>query len=52
MTPYVIKYDVKSEKKTIMAKTIIQYLNVYLRNEFDFWKVHGIMNTSGVLQSK
>ena len=23
-----------------------------LRNEFDFWKVHGIMNTSGLLQSK
>ena len=25
---------------------------VNLRNEFDFWKVHGIMNTSGLLQSK
>ena len=23
-----------------------------LWNEFDFWKVHGIMNTSGLLQSK
>ena len=23
----------------------------YLLNEFDFWKVHGIMNTSGLLQS-
>ena len=23
-----------------------------LRNEFDFWNVHGIMNTSGSLQSK
>ena len=23
-----------------------------LRNEFDFWNVHGIMNTSGLLQSK
>ena len=22
-----------------------------LRNEFDFWNVHGIMNTSGLLQS-
>ena len=22
----------------------------YLRNEFGFWKVHGIMNTSGLLQ--
>ena len=25
---------------------------VHLRNEFDFWKVHGIMNTLGLLQSK
>ena len=24
----------------------------YLRNEFYFWKVHGITNTSGLLQSK
>ena len=24
----------------------------YLRSEFEFWKVHGIMNTSGLLQSK
>ena len=23
---------------------------IHLRNEFDFWKVHGIMNTSGLLQ--
>ena len=23
----------------------------YLRNEFNFWKVHGIMNTSGLAQS-
>ena len=22
-------------------------INIHLRNEFDFWKVHGIMNTSG-----
>ena len=25
---------------------------VYLRNEFDLWNVHGIMTTSGLLQSK
>ena len=24
----------------------------HLRNEFDFWNVHGIMNASGLLQSK
>ena len=23
-----------------------------IKNEFDFWNVHGIMNTSGLLQSK
>ena len=27
-------------------------MSVYLRNKFDFWSVHGIMNTSGLLQSK
>ena len=26
--------------------------NSLLGNEFDFWKVHGIINTSGLLQSK
>ena len=25
---------------------------IHLRNEFDFWKVRGIMNNSGLLQSK
>ena len=25
---------------------------VHLRYEFDFWNVHGIMNTRGLLQSK
>ena len=25
---------------------------VHLRNEFDFWKAHGIRNTSSLLQSK
>ena len=24
----------------------------HLRNEFNFWNVHGIMNTSGLVQSK
>ena len=24
---------------------------IYLRNDFHFWKVHGIMNTSSLLQS-
>ena len=25
---------------------------VYLRNAFNFWSVHGIMNTLGLLQNK
>ena len=25
---------------------------VHLRNEYDLWKVHGIVNTLGLLQSK
>ena len=39
------------------AKKMVNFYQVtsqgYLRNEFDFWKVHGIMNTScfGSLQS-
>ena len=28
------------------------HVPVYLRNEFDFWKFHGIMNISRLLQSK
>ena len=27
-------------------------LCILLRNEFNFWNVHGIKNTSGLLQSK
>ena len=33
-----------------IAKLLVVWL--YLRNEFKFWKVHGIMNTSGLLQRK
>ena len=29
-----------------------KWMCVYLRNEFDFWYGHGIMNTLGLLQSK
>ena len=35
----------------VHLKTRSGNLNIHLRNEFDFWKVHGIMNTSGILQS-
>ena len=30
----------------------VGHINCCLRNEFDFWNVHGIKNTSGLLQSK
>ena len=29
----------------------IYIINVNISNKFNFWKVHGIMNTSGLLQS-
>ena len=35
----------------VLADTCPQAAN-YLRNEFNFWKVHGIMNTSGIVHSK
>ena len=28
----------------------LQFLDVHLRNEFNLWNVHKIMNTSGLLQ--
>ena len=31
---------------------IISDEQIQLRNEFNFWNVHGIMNTSGLLQSQ
>ena len=37
------RYDFLSDSKNR------QYM--YLRNEFNFWNVHEIMNTSGILQS-
>ena len=32
--------------RAIRVELLLQ--NVYLRNECNFWKVHGIMNTSGL----
>ena len=31
--------------------TFITMLQRFVKNEFNFWKVHGIMNTSALLQS-
>ena len=30
----------------------VNIVEVYLRDEFDFWNVHEFMNTLGLLQSK
>ena len=38
--------------ENIFVITVTEKLTRYLRNEFNFWYVHGIMNTSGLLQSK
>ena len=45
--PVVIKTFVLS----IFGLQFYIVFTVYLRNEFQFWNVHGIMNTSGLLQS-
>ena len=40
-----------TKKKTLM-QLFKRTTTIQLRNEFTFWKVHGIMNTSGLVQSK
>ena len=35
----------------ILLTCSIPVISMYFRNKFDFWNVHGIMNTSGLLQS-
>ena len=45
-------YEPYHEKKTYSGSDSYQSVHqIHLRNEFDFWNVHGIMNTSGLLQS-
>ena len=39
------------ESKVKVNYTKNLYYVLYLRNEFNFWNVHGIMNTSGLVQS-
>ena len=34
------------------AENVSMHVCVYLTNKFNFWNVHGIMNTSSFLQSK
>ena len=52
---YIISLKNKESKLSILGRDY--YLSkyvffFYLRNELNFWNVHGIMNTSGLLQSK
>ena len=52
--PYsILLYSNAFKKKTgdLIGYTL-RFATVYLRNEFNFWNVHGIMNTSGLLKSK
>ena len=39
----------KATQKCDIIDNVKLFPTVYLRNELDFWKVHGIMNTSGLL---
>ena len=48
LVPLGIVYDPKKVQRIL--KWHLLSTN-HLRNAFDFWKVHGIMNTSGLLQS-
>ena len=41
-------FDCMLHNSVVIHDIFMQY---YLRNEYDFWKVHGIMNISGLLQS-
>ena len=45
--------EVASEESVLlMCRGLKAKLADILRNKFDFWNVHEIMNTSGLLQSK
>ena len=57
-----LRFDTKKEFYTVnkhrsalewdLLYSKCSFGEVYLRNEFNFKNVHGIMNTSGLLQSK
>ena len=56
------KNEIPFSNLKVKLQTMIKLLHVtcwsgfkrfdHLRNEFNFWNVHGIMNTSGLVQSK
>ena len=39
------------DKVIVLISIIVDHYHAVLRNEFNFWNVHGIMNTSALLQS-
>ena len=41
-----------SLRKITVNSLFFREFSKYLRAEFDFWNVYGIINTSGLLQSK
>ena len=45
-------YNEEKGQNFTLNQSMFQGTIFILRNEFDFWNVHGIMNTSGLLQSK
>ena len=51
-TLFLLKLDILIFKSSVDVKNSWEWMVlmvILLRNEFDFWKVHGIMNTSGLL---
>ena len=42
---------VVENKQEIAEVGLTSWKDLHLRNEFNFWNVHGIMNTSGLLQN-
>ena len=51
-TFYINENSINSTDVGHIMVSNLQHVYSHLRNEYDFWKVHGIMNTSGPLQSK
>ena len=59
IVPVIAKADTLTKKEVLNLKRRVSTFNPFrnngifhLRNECNFWKVYGIMNTSGLMQSK
>ena len=40
------------KNRHLIYVSLIKMYCIYIKNKFDFWNFHGIMNISGLLQSK